>query len=86
MVTQAPRGDPQAFERELLGEPIVCGAGVRQLLREQFAGTLRLANRQHGHTQIAQDIAFAGRVADLAGDRQRLFERRDRTLWIAVVQ
>ena len=81
-----PCGEPQSLESDLLGETITGGACVRKFLLEKGTGALGLANREHGHPHIADDVAFACLIADLSRDRQRFFQRRDRARGVAFGQ
>ena len=73
-----PVSKPQAFHRGLLAEVIALGAGVCEAVLEHLARLRGLTDAQHRQAQIADDVALSLAVAELASDRQRRFERRDR--------
>ena len=51
-----------------------------EFLFEDRSGRSRLVDGQSGHSQVAEDVAFPGAVAELASQRQGFLENGDRAL------
>jgi hypothetical protein len=88
-IAELNEGESLMFQDRLLGEAVAGGAGLGQAAFQQRQRPAGLSVPQEGVRQVAGDLGFCGRitrVAQLASQTQRFFERGQRTRDIAGVQ